>query len=884
MDDLPVDGRTYRYVSLPRLERLGFPDIGRLPYSLKVLLENLLRHGDGGEAATADIEDLAGWTRRRTAGREIAFHPARLMMPESSGLPLIADLAAMRDAMTRLGGDPATINPRKHVDIVVDHSVAVDVHGRADSLRLNMEMEYERNAERYTFLRWAQGAFENLQVVPPGAGICHQINLEFLARVVWRDGDLVFPDSLIALDSHTPMINALGVLGWGAGGIEAGAAMLNQPITMRIPEVIGCRLTGKLSAGITATDVALTITQALRARGVVQAFVEFCGPGLDNLTVTNRATIANMAPEYGATTGFFPVDRWVLDYLAETGRNEHHIRLVEAYARAQGFWRDPSATEPVFTDVVEVPLDAIERSLAGPKRPQDRVTLMDAPASARAAIGASAGSRGNNAPGSDRDIEVRNGDVAIAAITSCTNTGNSELMVQAGLVARNARAKGLSSKPWVKTSMGPASRIVAGLLEQAGLQDDLDALGFNVVGFGCTTCVGNSGPLAPAIGKAIAEKNLTVAAVTSANRNFEGRTHPQCRIHYLASPPLVVAYALAGTLDRDLDREPLGMDGDGAPVMLADIWPSEDDIRNAMAGMVTPETYRRRNARIFEGDERWQALPRSESPTHRWDSDSMYLRQPPFLDGVEKKLAPVSDIVGARALVLLGDSVTTDHISPVGTITEDSTAGQYLVSKGIASEQFNSFASRRINHDVMVRGAFANIRIRNHLAPGTEGGVTRLLPENEVVSIHEAALAYRARNVPSVVLAGKDYGAGSSRDWAAKGTYLLGVRAVLAESFERIHRSNLIAMGVVPLEFEAEGGWRALGLDGGETFDIETGADRLEPLCAVRCTVTMANGQAREIGVRCRIDTDHEMEYYRHGGILPYTLRQLLIEASPAPG
>ena len=879
IDELLVDGQKYRYVSLPRLERAGFPDIHRLPFSLKVLLENLVRNSNGSDAAMASIEDLAEWTKRRTAGRDIEFHPARLMMPESSGLPAIADLAAMRDAFKRLGGNPATINPQKHVDVVIDHSVAVDTNARPDALQRNMEIEYEQNAERYAFLRWAQGAFDNLHVIPPGAGICHQINLEFLAKVVWHDGDLVFPDTLIAMDSHTPMINALGILGWGAGGIEADAAMLNQPITMQIPKVIGCRLTGKPSAGITATDIALTITHALRAHGVVQAFVEFCGPGLDNLEVANRATIANMAPEYGATTGFFPIDQRVLDYLAETGRDEHHIRLVEAYSRIQGLWRDTSEAEPVFTDVVEICLEGIERSLAGPKRPHDYIALTDVPASAEAALGNGVELVSQGASGSDQDGTIRNGDVAIAAITSCTNAGNPALLVQAGLVARNARAKGLLSKSWVKTSMGPASRILAELLEKTGLQDDLDSLGFNVVGFGCTTCVGNSGPLAPAITKAITENNLTVAAVTSANRNFEGRTHPQCRIHYLASPPLVVAYALTGRLGYDLNREPLGVDQNGAPVMLADIWPSDDEVSNAMNGVVTSETYRRRNAHIFEGDERWQALPCSKLPIYTWESDSMYLRQPPFFDGVEKEPAPTSAIGGARVLVLLGDSITTDHISPVGTITEDSAAGMYLRSKGISGKQFNNFASRRINHDVMVRGTFANIRIRNQLVPGTEGGVTRLFPENDIMPIYEAASIYRARNTPSVVLAGKDYGAGSSRDWAAKGTYLLGVRAVLAESFERIHRSNLIGMGVIPLEFDQDGGWRALGLDGSETFDIETQVDGLEPLGKVRCIATTARGETREIGLRCRIDTGLEMKYYRHGGILPYTLRQLLAEA-----
>lgn len=884
--DLTIGKRTVRYYSLEAAAEAGLDAISRLPYSLKVLLENALRHEDGRTVTADDIAALAAWPQNRRSAGEIAFYPVRILMPDSSGIPLMADLAAMRDAVRGLGGDPARVNPVIPAQLIVDHSVNIDVAGSFNAAARNMDMEYTRNGERYSFLKWAQGAFSNLAVVPPGVGICHQINVEYLARLVCTtegtegSPETAFPDSLLGMDSHTPMVNSLGVFGWGVGGIEAAAALLGQPVSVPIPEVVGCRLTGRPRAGLTATDIILTLTQVLRAKGVVQKFVEYWGDGVAALTLTDRATIANMAPEYGATMGFFPIDAQTLDYLALSGRDADHIALVEAYARAQGLWRNDDTPEPAFTDVVEVDLAAIEPCMAGPRRPQDRVRLAQVPETVAEAISAYRQSKRSPVPPAARDasdaLAIDDGDVAIAAITSCTNSSNPTVILAAGLLARNAVARGLKVKPWVKTSLAPGSRVVAAYLEKAGLQRPLDALGFQLVGFGCTTCLGNSGPLAEPVRRAIEEKDLMVAAVTSSNRNFEGRVHPQCRMAYLASPPLVVACALAGTLTRDLTTEPLGHDHDGKPVRLADIWPNPDDIRDALRRAVTPELFRESYADVFEGGRQWDALDVADGVTFDWDETSTYILQPPFFDETAPTLQPPSDIRGARPLLILGDSITTDHISPVGTITADSLAGRYLVDLGIAPDAFNSFAGRRVNHHVMMRGGFANIRLRNEMAPGTEGGFTRLMPEGTSTSIYDAAAAYRARGVPLVVVAGKEYGAGSSRDWAAKVTRLLGIRAVIAESFERIHRSNLICMGVLPLEFTGGATRRTLGLDGGEILDIEGVAGLERPGGTVTCCIRRPDGATETIMLRSRLDTAYDVDYWRNGGILDYVLRGLL--------
>ncbi len=881
--ELEVGGRRYAYYSLEAAERHLGP-IRRLPFTLKILLENLLRHEDGRTVTTDQIQAMAAWLEARRSQAEIAYRPARVLMQDFTGVPAVVDLAAMRDAMAALGGDPRRINPLSPVDLVIDHSVQVDAWGTPEAFRRNVELEYRRNRERYAFLRWGAEAFDDFRVVPPGTGICHQVNLEYLARVVWtaRDGEVevAFPDTLVGTDSHTTMVNGLAVLGWGVGGIEAEAAMLGQPISMVIPEVVGFRLVGELPEGTTATDLVLTVTQMLRQRGVVGKFVEFFGPGLDRLPLADRATIANMAPEYGATCGFFPIDQVTLDYLRLTGRDPELVALVEAYARAQGLWRDGDTPEPDYTEVVELDLGTVEPSLAGPRRPQDRVPLSRARAAFEQALPelVRGGEPDRRVPVAGEDFELRHGDVVIAAITSCTNTSNPSVMIAAGLLARKARARGLRPKPWVKTSLAPGSRAVSDYLARLGLQEDLDALGFELVGYGCTTCIGNSGPLPEPIARAIREGQLVAAAVLSGNRNFEGRIHPLVRANYLASPPLVVAYALAGSLRRDLVNEPLGKDREGRPVYLRDIWPSAEEVAAAVREAVTPEAYRRSYADVFAGDEHWQAIAPAETGlTYAWDPASTYVRRPPYFDGMTPEPpAQVADILGARPLCILGDSVTTDHISPAGAIPPDSPAGRYLLEHGVPVEEFNSYGARRGNHEVMMRGTFANIRLRNEMVPEREGGFTRLMPEGEVTTVFEAAMAYRERGVPLVVIGGREYGTGSSRDWAAKGPRLLGVRAVIAESFERIHRANLVGMGVLPLVFPEGVSHRTLGLDGSEVFDLIGLAQGLRPRMTVGLRIHRADGRTEEVELLARLDTEEEVEYYRHGGILHYVLRQLL--------
>ncbi len=877
---LAVGGKRYDYFSLQAAAEAGLGDISRLPYSLKVLLENLLRWEDGRTVTVDDIKAVAAWLTDRRSDREIAFRPARVLMQDFTGVPAIVDLAAMREAMAAIGGDPNKINPLSPVDLVIDHSVTVDSSANPDAFRRNVEMEFERNRERYEFLRWGQEAFKDLRVVPPGTGICHQVNLEYLARVVWtteKNGATVaYPDTLVGTDSHTTMINALSVLGWGVGGIEAEAAMLGQPISMRIPEVVGFKMTGRLKEGTTATDLVLTVVQILRGHGVVGKFVEFHGPGLDHLTLADRATIANMAPEYGATCGFFPVDAEALAYLAFTGREADQVALVEAYAKAQGLWWDPGTPDAVFTDTLELDLGAVEPSLAGPTRPQDRIPLSKA-ASAFAEDLPDLSGRADErqVPVAGADYTLKDGAVVIAAITSCTNTSNPSVLVGAGLLARNARARGLAVKPWVKTSFAPGSQVVTDYLEAAGLQAELDGLGYNLVGYGCTTCIGNSGPLPEPIAGAIEEGDLTVAAVLSGNRNFEGRIHAQTRANYLASPPLVVAYALAGSMKVDLLHDPLGTGDDGRPVYLRDIWPTNEDIRNVIDQVLRPEMFRQRYANVFEGGAEWQGIKSAGGGTYGWQDSSTYVRHPPFFAGSGNGAEDFADITGARPLVILGDSVTTDHISPAGAIMKDSPAGEYLVERQVHPREFNSYGSRRGNHEVMMRGTFGNIRIRNEMAPGTEGGVTRHMPDGALMPIYDAAMKYQAEGVPLVVVGGKEYGTGSSRDWAAKGTLLLGVKAVIVESFERIHRSNLLGMGVLPLQFTDGVTRKTLALDGTETFDITGLEAGITPGMEIACRIRRAGGATDEITLLCRIDTVDEAEYFRAGGILPYVLGNL---------
>jgi len=895
---LTVAGKDYDYYSLPDAEKNGLAGISRLPFSLKVLLENLLRHEDGRTVTADDIRAMTGWLATRASDREIAFRPARVLMQDFTGVPAVVDLAAMRDAMATLGGEPARINPQIPVDLVIDHSVMVDYFGRPGVFEKNVEREYQRNAERYTFLRWGQSAFDNFRVVPPGTGICHQVNLEYLGQTVWtseEDGrTFAYPDTLVGTDSHTTMINGLAVLGWGVGGIEAEAAMLGQPISMLIPEVVGFRLRGRLSEGVTATDLVLTVTQMLRKFGVVGKFVEFYGDGLSRLSIEDQATIANMSPEFGATCGFFPVDDDTLAYLKATGRAEERIALVEAYARAQGMFRTNDTPDPEFTATLSLDLGSVEPSLAGPKRPQDRVALAHADTAFEAALadfrdingGDQASDMDEEGGGSvpelyrsarvgDKNYKLTDGDVVIAAITSCTNTSNPSVLIAAGLLARNARARGLTVKPWVKTSLAPGSQVVTDYLTRAGLQDHLDALGFNLVGYGCTTCIGNSGPLPEEIADAINARDLMVASVLSGNRNFEGRVNPETRANYLASPPLVVAYALAGSLRVNLVNDPLATGSDGTPVYLKDIWPSSREIADLIRSTINQEMFRNRYADVFKGDERWRAIKVAGGQTYRWSDTSTYVQNPPYFDGIAMAPAPVADIVGARILGLFLDSITTDHISPAGAIKRDGPAGQYLVSHQVRPVEFNSYGSRRGNHQVMMRGTFANIRIRNQMVPGVEGGVTVHHPSGDELSIFEAAMRYRADKVPLVVFAGKEYGTGSSRDWAAKGTRLLGVRAVIAESFERIHRSNLVGMGVLPLVFQPGTTWQSLELNGDETVTIRGLSDGLRPRQRLEAEITAGDGKVRRLPLTCRIDTLDELEYFNNGGILHYVLRRL---------
>jgi aconitate hydratase len=886
--------RHAQYFSLTALQA-KFPGVARLPFSLKILLENLLRHEDGRFVKPADIEALAGWDVKRNTVKEISFAPARVLLQDFTGVPCVVDLAAMRDGIVRLGGDPGKVNPLQPVELVIDHSVQVDYFGQANAFQLNAELEFSRNKERYAFLRWGQNAFRNFRVVPPDTGIVHQVNLEYLARVVVSEetpgGTVAYPDTLVGTDSHTTMINGLGVVGWGVGGIEAEAAMLGQPISMLIPPVLGFRLTGNLKEGATATDLVLTITERLRKVGVVGKFVEFFGAGLEHLTIADRATLGNMCPEYGATIAIFPIDEMTLDYLRLTGRETSRVELVEAYARVQGLFRSAKDADPIYSETIELDLGTVEPSLAGPRRPQDRVALHHAhhgfkaaleslqtgtkkTVPSGAAVAAAVADVGGGVAVAPAE-QLEHGSVVIAAITSCTNTSNPSVMIAAGLLAKKAVEYGLSTKPWVKTSLAPGSKVVTEYLREAGLQKYLDQLGFGLVGYGCTTCIGNSGPLPDDVSAEVDRKNLVVASVLSGNRNFEGRIQHQVRANYLASPPLVVAYALVGRMTNDLISEPIGTGKNGAPVFLKDIWPSDREIQETMLRAVHAEMFREQYADVFSGDARWKSLEVPTGDRFEWDPDSTYIRNPPFFEDVRTlEPPPLADIVNARALALLGDSITTDHISPAGSIKKDSPAGQYLIAHGVQPSDFNSYGARRGNHEVMMRGTFANVRLRNQLAPGTEGGWTTYQPGGEVMTIYDAAMQYKDENVPLIILAGKEYGSGSSRDWAAKGTKLLGVRAVIAESFERIHRSNLVNMGVLPLQFQSGAHAHSLKLTGRELFEIIGIKDGLKPMGQV--TVKAVGDQTVEFQALVRIDTPEELVAFRHGGILPYVLRQLV--------
>ncbi|HZF74924.1 MAG TPA: aconitate hydratase AcnA [Acetobacteraceae bacterium] len=878
---LSVDGKDYNYYSLPEAAK-AIGDISRLPFSLKVLLENVLRFEDGRSYTVDDAKAIAGWLAQGRSDKEVPFRPARILLQDFTGVPAVVDLAAMRDALARLGGDPRKVNPLVPVDLVIDHSVMVDFSGTKDALQKNVDVEFERNGERYEFLRWGQSGFDNFRVVPPGTGICHQVNLEYLAQGVWTSADgpdlFVYPDSCYGTDSHTTMVNGLGVLGWGVGGIEAEAAMLGQPIAMLIPDVIGFRLTGRVREGVTATDLVLTVTQMLRKKGVVGKFVEFFGSGLDDLPLADRATIGNMAPEYGATCGFFPVDKVTLEYLRLSGRDEHRIALVEAYCRAQGMWRDTNTPDPVFTDVLELDLSTVEPSLAGPKRPQDRVPLTGVASSfAKDLAAGTMGVPGDKAdlrvPVAGANYDLGHGDVVIAAITSCTNTSNPYVLVAAGLVARKARAKGLKPKPWVKTSLAPGSQVVTEYLTKSGLQEDLDALGFQTVGYGCTTCIGNSGPLPDPIVDAIENNKLVAASVLSGNRNFEGRVHPNVRANYLASPPLVVAYSLAGSVTKDISKDPIGTGSDGQPVYLKDIWPTQKEVNDVVHSVVTRAMFQERYGDVFKGPAQWQAIRvDADSDTYRWNSGSTYVQNPPYFEGMTMEVGEIRPIRNARVLAVLGDSITTDHISPAGSIKKASPAGEYLVEHQVRQNDFNSYGARRGNHEVMMRGTFANIRIRNEMVQGIEGGMTKHLPSGQVMPIYDAAMRYKAEDVPLIVLGGKEYGTGSSRDWAAKGTFLLGVKAVIAESFERIHRSNLVGMGVLPLLFREGEDRKSLGLTGEELLTLE-GIENLRPRMEVGLVIARPDGSTHRTTLVCRVDTADEVEYYRNGGILHYVLR-----------
>lgn len=879
---LKVGNKSYAYYSIKAAEKAGLGDLSRLPYSMKVLLENLLRYEDGRSVTVDDLKAVAQWLKDKRSDREIAYRPARVLMQDFTGVPAVVDLAAMRDAMTKLGGDTKKINPLSPVDLVIDHSVMVDYSATKGAFQKNVDLEYERNGERYAFLRWGQTAFDNFRVVPPGTGICHQVNVEYLAQTVWTgiDGktEVAYPDTLVGTDSHTTMVNGLAVLGWGVGGIEAEAAMLGQPISMLLPEVVGFRLSGKPKEGTTATDLVLTVTQMLRKKGVVNKFVEFYGPGLDELSIADRCTVANMAPEYGATCGFFPVDGETIAYLKASGRDPERVKLVEAYAKAQGFWRGPKAVDPVFTDTLELDLSTVEPSLAGPTRPEGRVPLSRAATEFKDAMGNFYGKKTAvdfRAKVENANFDLGHGDVVIAAITSCTNTSNPSVLLGAGLLARNALKKGLTTKPWVKTSLAPGSQVVTDYLAQSGVQKDLDALGFQIVGYGCTTCIGNSGPLPDNISKAITDNDFVVGAVLSGNRNFEGRVHPLTKANYLASPMLVVAYALAGNLNMDVANEPLGHDKKGKPVYLKDIWPSNKEIAATVRKYVTPAMFKKRYADVFKGDVNWRKIKIDGGQTYGWDITSTYVQHPPYFEGMSTTPAPITDVKGARLLAILGDKITTDHISPAGSIKKDGPAGKYLMDHKVNYADFNSYGARRGNHEIMMRGTFANIRIKNEMVPGTEGGITKHMPAGEVMSIYDAAMKYKAASTPLVIVAGKEYGNGSSRDWAAKGTILLGVKAVIAESYERIHRSNLVGMGVLPLQFLNGMTRFDLKLDGSEKFDISGIAVGLKPRMKTPVTITRADGSTQTIEVLCRIDTLDEIDYYKNGGILHYVLRNL---------
>jgi len=914
---IKVGDREYTIFSFEKLDKLGLGDISRLPTSLKILLENLIRQEDGKRVKQEDIEAVINWDPKAKPDKEIAYMPARVLLQDFTGVPCVVDLASMREAVARMKKDPSVINPQQPVDLVIDHSVQVDKFASSLAFLQNTEIEVERNKERYNFLRWGQRAFQNFRVVPPGTGIVHQVNLEYLAQVVFskeeKDGWYAYPDTLVGTDSHTPMVNGLGVVGWGVGGIEAEAAMLGQPVSMLIPEVVGFKLEGELPDGATATDLVLTVTEILRKRGVVGKFVEFFGPGLSNLSVADRATIGNMSPEYGATIGFFPVDQETLKYLEFTGRDEQVIKLAEAYSKEQGLFHTKDTPEPVFSDLVTLNLEDVEPSLAGPKRPQDRIALTRSKYSFRRVLVDMLQNEfkendkekvdnwieegGNPEKPSEEIAKPENlsplsrtvtisencvhynlghGSVVIAAITSCTNTSNPSVMLAAGLLAKKAVQRGVATKPWVKTSLAPGSKVVTDYLEESGLTPYLEALGYHLVGYGCTTCIGNSGPLPDPIANAVKEGDLVVASVLSGNRNFEGRINPLVRANYLASPPLVVAYGLAGRMDVDFEKNPLGHDRNGEPVYFKDIWPTPEEVKDVMNKCVKSEMFRKEYANVFDGDETWKSLPTPEGNKFVWEPDSTYVREAPFFEDMPEKPEPLTDIKNARVVAMLGDSVTTDHISPAGAIPVDSPAGQYLISKGVEPKDFNSFGSRRGNHEVMIRGTFGNIRLRNLLAPGTEGGWTIKFPEKKQMTIYDAAMKYAEENTPLVVLAGKEYGSGSSRDWAAKGTRLLGIRAVIAESYERIHRSNLIGMGVLPLQFQAEENKESLGLDGTEVFTINGIAEGLETGKVLQVKAEHSDGTVKEFSVIARIDTLNELDYYIHGGILQYVLRSLL--------
>jgi aconitate hydratase len=876
---LNVNGTQYDYFSLPALEESGLSGVKKLPHSLKILLENLLRNEDNNTVTQTDIEALFDWLKTKKSDREIAYRPARVLMQDFTGVPAIVDLGAMRDAIKKMGGNPEKINPLSAVDLVIDHSIQVDAFAMPNAIQINSDKEMDRNGERYQFLRWGQKAFDNFRVVPPDTGICHQVNLEYLAKTVWQDTKsgkkVAYPDTLVGTDSHTTMINGLGVLGWGVGGIEAEAAMLGQPISMLIPEVIGVKLSGKLREGITATDLVLTVTQVLRKKGVVGKFVEFFGPGVGDLSVADRATIGNMAPEYGATCGFFPIDAITLDYLRLTGRDENTIALAEAYAKAQDLWHDPNH-EPAFTDIVEIDLSSVEPSLAGPKRPQDRVSLPQLKDTFKQLmVEAKRENEMNDAFKSSAGFDMHHGDVVIAAITSCTNTSNPSILMAAGLVAKKALEKGLQRKPWVKTSLAPGSQVVTQYLKASGLDQSLNQLGFDLVGYGCTTCIGNSGPLPDAVAETVSQYDLVVAAVLSGNRNFEGRIHPQVKTNWLASPPLVVIFALTGTTNIDLTTQPIGHDKDGKPVYLKDVWPTNAEIEKEVT-KVTSSMFKERYADVFTGSNHWQTLQVPEGETYSWQHDSTYIQHPPYFVGMGMQPNKIRNIENARVLALLGDSITTDHISPAGSIKADSPAGKYLQEKGVKIKDFNSYGARRGNHEVMVRGTFANIRIKNEMVPGVEGGITKHYPSGDIMPIYDAAMQYQNAGVPLVIIAGKEYGTGSSRDWAAKGPKLQGVHAVIAESFERIHRSNLIGMGILPLQFKEGTNRKTLKLDGSEILSIIGLDDNMKPAAEIKAVIHRTDGSKTEVMLQSRIDTQNEIEYYRNGGILQYVLRNIL--------